>query len=127
MYSRLLDETTLGAVIAAGPRVGMPMHVLAREVTEILTLKMTKFPADLPGMNYDGTYCTLSLVHLTEDLRKKLNDLTMTEKRIGMVVGEMGLQKARHSDGYYVIFNQKQIDILRQALGEKEDGHGAAN
>jgi hypothetical protein len=102
MYSSLLDAETLGAVIAAAPKIDHRPVAMVRRIVELLEICST----DLHLVN--GCW-SMPL----KDLAERTGE---TAKWTGLMVRELGLEKKRWNDGYRVYWNREQLQILRKAL-----------
>ena len=104
MYSRILDEKTLGAVIAAAPK----MEDRPEEVARKIVAELTKFS--------DGNVSTTGAWRIkTGDLAEWVGNTTAA--RAGHIAREMGLGAVRTAEGFVIFWNRAQLDILRKALG----------
>jgi len=112
MDSRILDQETLGKVVAMAPSFRIrPEHwareivkVLAKETVRPMHAETTKLGGELVFVMPLKTVCTL------------MADCP-SPKSAGLIVGEMGLSKHRQNDGYRVIWTRGQLEILSNALG----------
>ena len=112
MNSRILDQKTLGAVVAAAPKVTGRPEIMARQVLQMMKNEMGEFQDVTEKFIKNGEEYWTCLVG---DLGGRMED--PTGHLTGAILGEMGLQKIRMGDGYHVYWNRAQVDILTDALG----------
>ena len=104
MFSRLLSQAVLGQVIAAAPSPREEVIDLGLRVYEQLCATTIRV-GDTVAKRY------------LSDIAKAIGP-DVTPKEVGAVIREMGLSSKREREGYMVIWNEKQMDILAEALGE---------
>lgn len=112
MYSKILDNETMSRVIAAAPVVVGPSAVTAGQVLSVLQ-KETHKPRlartrVIPG---NCMYYFMRIKEIAEEIGGGVS-----EAMIGRILGQMGLEKFRRGEGYYVAWNEKQLEIISQAL-----------
>jgi hypothetical protein len=103
MYSRILDEATLGAVIAAAPKVGESPLELAQRLVERLAGTTEVEPGPVYELNVSGLAVLLGV----------------SAHQAGRVARELGLRTERKRTGYVVYWNRAQLDILRGAMAKR--------
>lgn len=113
MYSKLFDNETMSRVIAAAPVVATPSALTASQVLVVLqkeTMETTnaKMRANLGA---DRSYFFMPV----QAIANALGD-GVTPKAVGSIIHQMGLQVYRRTEGYYVAWNEKQIEIIAEAL-----------
>ena len=102
MYSRLLSQEDLGRMIAAAPSPREEVIDLGMKVYRALCKKMH---------SGDEQVATMSYREIIEALGEDVSP-----KEVGAILREMGLGSRSGRDGYYVIWNIEQLDILTEAL-----------
>lgn len=105
MNSKLLDSKTLAAVIAASPTIEEDQLTIARKLVERLKELSTPYNK-LPG-------------GYMEHLGKIAPIFQTSSQQVGRIVRELGLTTMRTRDGYAVVWNGEQIQILDAALGQQ--------
>jgi len=114
MDSRILDQETLGRVVAMAPSFRIrPVH-WAREIVKVLAME-TRRPKHAETTRVGGE---LVFVMPLKSLCTLMVDCP-SPKTAGLIVGEMGLSKHRKNDGYRVVWTRGQLEILTSALGIK--------
>lgn len=111
MYSKVLDQQTYAAVIAAAPQIIEATEQTARRIVATLARELT-VPEHARLVDSQQAYLELSVKALVD-----LLDGQMTPKLVGAVVRDLGLRTTRKPDGYYVQWNESQVKILRGYLG----------
>lgn len=115
MYSRVLDDRTLAEVISAAPTWQEDEEALAREV--LLHLAREMFEADgFRACEIVGTGAEMRF-ELEMKLLAGFIDSQPTPHRVGRAVSALGLKTRRTANGYLVVWNAKQVKILRSFLG----------
>lgn len=104
MYSRILDQETLGKVIAAAPKVEQDLKELARSVVKHLV------DHGLDAVSQKGGYWEWKV----GDLAEKIGDVNAHQ--VGHVIRELGLRTRRTNEGYVVLWNLDQLALLQRAL-----------
>lgn len=111
MYSKLLDDRTLGEVIAAAPVERDDVERAALRALKVL-IQETGFPVgsrlvqDGPVYFYEMSIRTLAIQL----------DGVYSPKLVGQAVHELGLKSMRKRDGFYLAWTKRQIEILRNYL-----------
>ena len=115
MNSRILDQKTLGAVVAGSPNVTGQPGEIARKI--IFELEAQTYDSERHAASRydaaDGTYWCMRVMDLGRAV--DMNDLT--GHATGRILGELGLLKVRHNVGFFVYWNLAQLEILKGALG----------
>lgn len=112
MDSRILDQETLGRVVAMAPSFRIRPEHWAREIVKVLA-KETQRPKYAETTKLGGE---LVFVMPLKTMCALMADCP-SPKSAGLIVGEMGLSKHRTNDGYRVVWTRPQLEILRDALG----------
>lgn len=111
MYSRVLDQQTFAAVIAAAPQVIDSSELIARRIVVVMAKELAVLQK-AHAVEGQETYLEMSVKTLVG-----LIDGALTPKLVGAVARDMGLRTTRKLDGYYVQWNKRQVEILREYLG----------
>lgn len=119
MYNEVLDFKTLSAVIAASPMEMLEPRLSGRRILGVM----------LDVMAWDGA-CPYEVKPGVWQMR--LSDFCglmdsafggpYTSKRVGFMVGKLGLPKGRDRDGFWMGWSREQADILVRAIGAEEVG-----
>jgi hypothetical protein len=112
MDSRILDQETLGRVVAMAPSFRIRPEHWAREIVRLLA-KETQRPVYAETTSLAGE---LVFVLPLKRLCTLMADCP-SPKSAGLIVGEMGLSKHRRNDGYRVVWTRGQVEVLSSALG----------
>jgi hypothetical protein len=114
MDSRVLDQETLGKVVAMAPSIRIRPEHWAREIVRLLA-KETQRPVYAETTSLAGE---LVFVLSLKTMCTLMADCP-SPKSAGLIVGEMGLSKHRRNDGYRVVWTRGQVEVLSSALGVK--------
>lgn len=114
MYSRLLDDHTLAAVIAAAPPNPACLTALARQCLAVLALE-SEAPiwAQLRRQG-EQAYWVMPVGCLAQLVEGA------TPRAVGQALRELGFKTKRLNRGYQVAWNETQLTLLRRALNLRD-------
>jgi hypothetical protein len=115
MYSSILDDKTLAEVIGVAPVWQEDEEKLAQVVLMHLAQQMTAEPeqreAEAIGAGPEQRF------ELPVKILAGLIEGEPSPHRIGRAVHELGIKTRRTRDGFLVVWNARQVKILRAYLG----------
>lgn len=114
MYSRVLDDVTLAQVIAAAPEMPDEVEVLARKMVETLRRQADLLPESraVRVVAAEGSRWRYEMT--LKDVGELLG---VTANQAGRAAREMGLKARRTREGYVLIWNDAQTNLLARYLG----------
>ena len=103
MYSQILDRETYQQVISLAPKTIGEYKNIARQAVEAMDAVET-------GESYE--VCGETIWHISISSLAKLLESKPSPSALGRVLGELGLVKCRHRDGYHVYWTLDQLHVL---------------
>ena len=111
----MLPVELLAEVAAASPKAAPVVGVDAREMVRVLA-QHTETVKALTGQDAEP-YWLASLKELVKEYSALTGAQDVTPARVGRLLGGMGLQNHRTGNGYWVLWNKRQLDLLKKHFG----------
>ena len=110
----LLTKETLAAVIAASP----DLPTIKDEAIEVLSVLMKLSDGKKP--RYSELVGEIAVILNDETLNSQIFDYEFTASHVGSILRSMGLSGYRTRDGWRYAWTIDQLNILRNALIDKQ-------
>lgn len=115
--TRLLDYPTLALMEEAAPAVGMIDHQIAIDLIDLLR-RIGAANTPQPGIDGRPFHCA-ALADLAWELDE--GGELISPKKLGQVVRAVGLSARRKTNGYWVYWNDAQLEILTGFFGKQAE------